>query len=278
MKLLLAFSLLMLVQVIHPFPRIVSDNSTNQENHADHKPASKPNDSNGTIPFPVPSTNPDQKGRQTDTAKDKDNPVLVRVLPEVSVHKDRWDYIYIGASLLIALATFGIAIIAWTQAKAAYLNAQAVINSERPWLTVSLQEIPNNNGMFTFRITNKGRTLAKVISGTSDFIFAGNMDSLPKEPIYIRPFIYPYQSFLTQDEYFDVFPPFMPNVIINNRSITDKMFNPTQILFFYGQIIYEDVLGKDRPDGARHETRWCFGYDAAARFIRTGSAAYDEYT
>ena len=174
--------------------------------------------------------------------------------------------------------------IAWDAATAAFLNAQAVINSEQPWLTISLQEIPYAGGnsdlpnLFAFRATNKGRTPAKIISGTLDHVFANNMDALPQEPAYLSYFTYPYQSFLTQDEHFDIHPPFMPTAIINSRAIGDRMFNPNQILFFYGRIIYDDVLGKNRPGGARHETRWCFAYDVAARFVRTGSAKYDDYT
>jgi hypothetical protein len=193
---------------------------------------------------------------------------------------------YMCATIIGVIGAFiGIGILIWqttifqTTANAAKLNAQAVINAERPWLTVCLQEIPDNDGMFTFRITNNGRTPSDVISGTLDHTFAENMDALSKEPAYLSPFTYPYQSFLTQGEFFDIHPPFMPDAIINNRLNSGQAIAPNQILFLYGRIVYEDMLGKDRPDTARHETRWCFAYvSGGPGFVRTGSEKYDRYT
>ena len=161
-----------------------------------------------------------------------------------------------------------------TAANAALRNAQAVINAERPWIVVNVQENSESKQVFTFRIVNKGRTPAKFISGTYDHIFADSMDTLaemiPQTPVYKGTPIHPNNSLVIQDGYFDVDPPIIPMGI---------MSNPNQILFFYGQIVYDDVLGKTRPDPARHETRWCFYYAfGGPGFTRNGPKEYEDYT
>jgi hypothetical protein len=68
---------------------------------------------------------------QTKTDKQEQQNVSISVLPKVSVQKDAWDYAYIGASLLIALVTLGIAWITLIQARAAKANAEAAIISAK---------------------------------------------------------------------------------------------------------------------------------------------------
>ena len=43
------------------------------------------------------------------------------------------------------------------------------------------------------------------------------------------------------------------------------------MLFFYGNVVYDDVVGKERSDYKSHETRFCFVfYKAGRRFVVTG--------
>jgi hypothetical protein len=69
-----------------------------------------------------------------------------------------------------------------------------------------------------------------------------------------------------------------PESIIESRSLEHGQINSADILFFYGNIIYDDVLGKGRPDYKQHETRWCFAFfPDGRRFVRTGPDGTDEY-
>jgi hypothetical protein len=177
-------------------------------------------------------------------------------------------------------------------AKAAWLNAQAVINSERAWIDVNgiaipdrgwiRQENPERYRAFTdadagfcfFRIQNKGRTPAQFISGTIQKAFVNTPNDLPVPAIYDAPFNSPNETFLVPGEYFDPRPFANPKAIIEQRSVADAMFNSNQILIFYGQVSYEDVIS-----GGRHETRWCYAWFDGRGLIRTGpdGEGYKEY-
>jgi len=166
-------------------------------------------------------------------------------------------------------------------AKAALLNAQAVLDSERPWLVVTPvknEALPGRYYYF-FRVTNKGRTPAKLISGSFSQVFLFNADKLPVPAKYDKPFLAPNDRFLPPDGYFDIYRTedertrgISPQVVMQSRP-------STEILFFYGNIIYDDVLGKNRPGYSVHETRWCFAFFLdGMRFVRTGpDGEADEY-
>src|ERR1700678_2551017 len=49
-------------------------------------------------------------------------------------------------------------------AQAALLNAQAVIESERPWLVVTIEKDETMPAYFFFRVINKGKTPAQLIN------------------------------------------------------------------------------------------------------------------
>jgi hypothetical protein len=97
----------------------------------------------------------------------------------------------------------------------------------------------------------------------------------PIPPDYGRTFNSPNETFSAPDAGFDIRPPVNPRAIIEQRPLSEKMYNANQILIFYGRIIYEDVLGKER-----HETRWCYSWQPNERqFIKTGpdGDGYKEY-
>jgi hypothetical protein len=182
-------------------------------------------------------------------------------------------------------------------ADAALLNARAVINSERAWVDVTgivnpeqgwiREENPeryravtgSDLGFCFFRVQNKGRTPAQFISGTIDHVFVRTANDLPIPPVYHSPFDAPNETFMTPDAHFDPRPFVNPKAIIQHREMADRILEPYQILIFYGQIIYEDVLGK-----ASHETRWCYAWlDDRRVFVRTGPDGdgfkeYNRYT
>jgi hypothetical protein len=100
------------------------------------------------VPVSIESQAPSQKL----TSLSEDKPIAVKVAP-VDVNKDRADYVYIAASLLLTLLTLIIAGIAWKQASSAQLSAQAVINAERAWILVEGIR-PQNIGAALERQTN----------------------------------------------------------------------------------------------------------------------------
>lgn len=192
---------------------------------------------------------------------------------------------YLTAWILVVAAVIGL-YVTWRTAKAAFLNAQAVLDSERPWLVVTPvknEALPGRYHFF-FRVTNKGRTPANFVSGSFSHAFLFNANKLPIPPKYDEPFLAPNDRFLPPEGSFDIYRSederikgISPQAIIKSRPENEGP--STDILFFSGNIIYDDVLGKERPSYKQHETRWCFAFfPDGMRFVRTGpDGNSDEY-
>lgn len=171
-------------------------------------------------------------------------------------------------------------------AKAALLNAQAFLDSERPWLVVTVEKneaLPGRTYYF-FRITNRGNTPATFVSGGFAHAFNISPNDLPSPPAY-EPFIAPNNRFLPpgdgfniQRTYDDLTKGIDPVALISSRAQQLGTADANSLLFFYGNIVYDDVLGRDRPGYVPHETRWCFAFfPAGLRFIKTGPDGSTEY-
>jgi len=144
-------------------------------------------------------------------------------------------------------------------AEAALLNAQAVINSERPWVLVTAER-SEKIGNFLIKATIKGRTPARITEIYSHRVFVNLPDNLPPSPKYDSPVIAPKEPLLGDGESFKI-------VEVNPTFLVDEAwraqhpnFAPYQFLCFYGIVRYEDCLATDAKK--MHETRWCFSYFA----------------
>lgn len=174
----------------------------------------------------------------------------------------------------IILTGFAIAVQSWETRKAAnaaLLNAQAVINSERPWFIAEVVEV--ESGIFKIRITNKGKTPALLMWGTAK-------DSFESDPNMLHAPLTgniqcPSQLLYTTDRYFDI--PCNPGPGYNPLDLLRKPEADGKQLVLYGNVVYGDTFDKK----ARHETRWCLAYIKLGEvpkptdFVLTGP---DEYT
>ena len=64
-------------------------------------------------------------------------------------------------------------------AQAALLNAQAVINAERPWVLISVKSPPGPMGGFTVHARNRGRTPAMITEACMGCAAVKNISELP---------------------------------------------------------------------------------------------------
>jgi len=67
-------------------------------------------------------------------------------------------------------------------AEVARLNAQAVINAERPWITIFGVRDPQRG--CRFRASNLGRIPAEIVSFSADSICVENIAQIPEVPKY----------------------------------------------------------------------------------------------
>ncbi|MGD0617992.1 MAG: hypothetical protein ABSB67_10075 [Bryobacteraceae bacterium] len=209
-----------------------------------------------------------QRQRQADTQQ----PITVCECAAVPVGKDWYDtlsLIFTGLLVLVGFLTFGV--VAWQSwetreaaqagragAEAALLNAQAVINSERPWIVVSVESPKPNE--FHFWATNVGRTPAKVTA------------------IYSRPAVITREQKLELYDGWDkeggsfAYPPCLlpPTArclafkckieeyrgLYSAEEWMQRFEKNFSLVYSYGTIIYFDTLGVE--PAIRHETEWLY--------------------
>jgi hypothetical protein len=157
-------------------------------------------------------------------------------------------------------------------AKAALLNATALVNSERAWLVAEVVKNDRMPHLFEVQITNHGRTPAEFIRGDATHAFIELPENLPVPPVYNSPIVIPRQTLIVTDKGFAIPHGYSMVHILARPDAAGKVF------VIYGRILYSDTI----IPTVEHETRWCFGYvpDAAGLlpsgdFVLTGP---DEYT
>jgi hypothetical protein len=145
-------------------------------------------------------------------------------------------------------------------AKAALLNARAVIAAERPWIVVNPQKTTSDK--FVFHVVNKGRTPARIESVAWDHSFDSYHDSSRKPPTYSVKFYSP-RNLLEQNADFSI-------PLINHPDAMIRGMNPkNQFLIFDGKVTYWDAFEEGGANHVPHETIWCYYYDAGRRdFVR----------
>jgi hypothetical protein len=166
-------------------------------------------------------------------------------------------------------------------AKAALLNAQAVINAERAWMVARIEAeiIPDSEGVrlvrFTVRCLNNGRTPAFLLE------MANHGVVLPREQVL------PEDRFPWGKENVVVWSsegvPLQPEEFLLRRNSStiapdlQRLIHGQDWLWVYGYIKYRDAFGNP------HETRYCFlwdcvhgveGIDKGSHFLTYGPPSY----
>lgn len=145
-------------------------------------------------------------------------------------------------------------------AEAGLLNAQALINSERPWVLVKVEPSKGIFGFDGFDIiaVNRGRTPAFIVSYTFDCLIVDEGESMPAEPEYGK--AKPVCAILLPDE-----PMRLDSVgggtvamYCIDEEKWQRVVGMDAWAYFVGRIVYRDLLSPiDTPP---HETDWAFSY------------------
>jgi hypothetical protein len=159
-------------------------------------------------------------------------------------------------------------------ARAALLNAQALINSQRPWIAIRTKE-PKTPDSFEFQAICLSGIPAKIIHSYADWQTVDRGKSL--QPIYkIEMLQYPFL----------LAPPDGPRKIYDfsveslkaNVPLWKEIQELDKTLYFLGKVEYIDELSFDSAGKhVIHETRWCYGYIGGAIF-RSGPPESNDYT
>lgn len=181
--------------------------------------------------------------------------------------------------------------VALTAAENAVLQTRAIINSERPWISVS--QTLDESGNFELFAAVIGRTPAMILEGWGEYpIKYPDYESMPEEPPYAHPDkskVVPYDMIVAPgDKPFSVYTAsvarFLHPLIVKLSGEYDDLVEQREIMFFWGKIVYSDLLATDEAGNpVRHETRWCFRYvpgapGKAGFCVRAGKRAWNRCT
>lgn len=145
---------------------------------------------------------------------------------------------------------------------ASSLQAQAIVNAERPWLLIGVEPTPGIDNSFNITATNRGRSPATIVSTLDQVIFAFDETHLPAFPAFKAA-----ESAV----------PFVPVILLPGEFITiktikredaralcasDEKFkqieNWDERIYLCGKVRYNDLV---TPAGKpTHESNWCCWY------------------
>jgi hypothetical protein len=240
--------------------------------------------------------------------------VVVTKLPPVSVAPDWIAYASFGLTIFLVIVTAGTLVAVWyqarktadaaeatqdaakatqeateeirrqadimdRQAKATLLNAQALINTERPWLVVTWASDKTILGLFRFGCRNQGNTPAKVISVSARPCFVKRLAELEIPPNYPGLGTLPDRNIIVHGDRFPIEHGVDPQKYILNNGKKDLIDSSEEFLVYYGNVVYRDTFYADSSLDGLHETRWCFFFRPyEGRFVRSGPEEYNRYT
>jgi hypothetical protein len=162
-------------------------------------------------------------------------------------------------------------------AEAALLNAQAVINTERPWMVVTWRSDDKNPELARFGCRNWGNTPAKIVAVSAEPVFVDDLDSFSLEPAGTETL--PDLNLIGARDSFPI-TGLNPESYIRGHKKEFEVGDSRKFLIYYGKVVYRDVLYPDASDNGLHETHWCFVYQPSGkkRFVRTGPSKYNSYS
>lgn len=147
-------------------------------------------------------------------------------------------------------------------ANAALESSQAIVDSGRPWIVITVEPYLTVENGFKVMATNRGRTPARILAKADCVKIVQDESKLPAVP--------DYQTGKSAT-------PFEPIILLPGESAGIRPFRRQDLraycpseeqirrierweekLFLYGKVIYRDLISPlDQPD---HETDWCCWY------------------
>ncbi len=229
---------------------------------------------------PAKQETPAQSSLKQDQGKPDRSP---QIPPWTDAFWSNWALVVItGVAVWAALQTLDDlkeqTAIAKKSADAALLNAQAIINSERPWVTFFA--IGSENDVYSFRAGNVGRSPAKILSFAYSIIYA-HPSKLSGDPSYgvehipKLDFLMPGHELGDQDmEICAVEPRFL---MFQDSDLRDRLNDRVVAVIVLLRILYEDSVNPD-PSTKLHETRMCFDWTPGMNFKIGGPISYNRHT
>jgi hypothetical protein len=216
---------------------------------------------------------------------------------------------YLGATILGSIvAGLGIAVLfiqtiaTKRAAKAALLNARAIINAERPWMLFHVQtgshisfnkgEEPPGDPWFTVIFNNWGQTPAEIVGFVHHLDCCESVQDLRVPPEYgVNDKINTHTRMIPHDRTWSP-PEFLaaPSHQLRLKSIFSEekweaLKKRDRVFIYWGILKYRDLIEDPRTIhtlekvGTIHETRFCYMWHPLTNeFLICGAAPYNQHT
>jgi hypothetical protein len=165
--------------------------------------------------------------------------------------------------------------VAKTSAEAALLNAEALINVERPWLLENIARVRGSDHEWIVSIRNAGNTPAEVVDGYWSFSPLSGDFKLPGD--YRRSIFLLQNTVIVKKDSFEV-------ARIDTRLYHDRAIGgfrgpdgggEFKLLYFHGDLEYWDTFAnRSRPAAKPHVTQWCYVYNPETKEFTRAACTY----
>jgi hypothetical protein len=166
-------------------------------------------------------------------------------------------------------------------AEAALLNAQAIHDSQRPWLLITVEPSPKIEDTFAIMATNRGRTPATIVSTAEGIEFAIDESYLPAIPVYgeLRAPRVPIILLPGESTAIESFSRDEGKRICETEERFKRVANWEEKVFISGKVVYRDLIAPG--DKQIHETTWCCWYIHGRQksgLVLAGPPSYNMHT
>ena len=147
-------------------------------------------------------------------------------------------------------------------ANASLESSQAIVDSGRPWIVVTVEPFLTVEHGFKVMATNRGRTPARILAKADCIKIAADETKLPSAPDYgSGKSATPFEPIILLPGESAGIRPFR-RADVRSYCASDEQFKQVekweQKLFIFGRVIYRDLISPmDQPN---HETDWCCWY------------------
>jgi hypothetical protein len=181
----------------------------------------------------------------------------------------------------LTMTAEGAASAASVSAQAALLNVQAMVDSERPWLLITVEPSLRVENSFTIMATNRGRTPATIVATAERVKIVIDETHLPTPPEYGEPGAPRAPIILLPGESAPIksFSREEGKGICETEETFKRVANWEEKAFIYGKIVYRDLIAPS--DKQLHETAWCCWYIHGRNksgLVIAGPPSYNSHT
>ena len=167
-------------------------------------------------------------------------------------------------------------------ANAALESSQAIVDSGRPWIVVTVEPLLTIEHGFKVMATNRGRTPARILAKADCVKIAQDETKLPETPDYDSgKSATPFEPIILLPGESAGIRPFRRSDVRSHCASEDQLKRLEkweEKLFVYGRVIYRDLISPlDQPN---HETDWCCWYVCGEKdaLVLAGPPEYNKHS